>query len=1432
MKPKHLNFLNYHHFPQSVLLVGIITICLGTAPAANNIYWDGPGGTLWSTATSWNLNVDGTGADATVPSSSDIANFSTNTINSAQTINLNAPQSAAGLVFLGTNTATTTLQSSTTTTRALTLGTSGITVNSGAGAVTIGSSTNAVTITLAGAQSWTNNSANVFTETNAITNAGFLLTIAGTGNTTINGVLGGTGGLTKIDSGTLTFGGVNTFTGPLIVAAGTLSVDSITNAILSASTVTLGSTGATGTLHYKGTGSTTNPATRTFILATGGIGEFIVDSGNLLPTSGVISGGGSLTKSGSGTLNLSGANTYTGNTLISAGTLTLANNAALQNSVLDPSGAGTLAFSSGINTPTLGGLTSASNLTLASNVTGLTLNPGTGTTNTYSGNLGSATAGMTLTMSGSGTQILSGTNTFTGATTLTSGTLSVGASANLGNANLLVFNGGTLQITGTTLNSYAAGMIGTHAVTQTAAKAIKFDIADAANNFTISQNLTQSTGGLTKSGAGTLTLTGTGNTFTGLTTVSAGTLAYGVANALNTGAVTVNGGVLSLGNYSDSVGIVTLASGSITGTGALTSTGTFEMQSGTVSAILGGASIALNKTTAGTVTLSGANTYTGLTTVTEGTLAYGIDNALSSGAVTVNGGTLDISTFSDSVGAVTLTSGSITGTSGVLSGTGYTLNGSGTVSAILGGASALTANTGVSTLTGANTFSGATTVTSGALNIQNATALGTNAAGTTVSVGASLQLQGGITVANEALTLSGLGNYLGALRNISGNNTYGGLVTLGATTRITSDADSLILSNTGTITGATFSLTVYGAGNTTINSIIGTTSGTLDKYDAGTLTLTGANTYTGATTVNVGVLNIQNNTAMGTTAGGVTVTSGAALQIQGNITVGAEALTLSGTGISNDGALRNISGNNTYGGLLSGLAGATRINSDADTLTFSNPGSWTGSGADLTVGGAGNTTINSVIAPISGSTLTKDGSGTLTLTGANSYAGTTTVNAGVLNIQNATALGIVGYLGTSVAAGAALQIQNNITVTTETLTLNGDGINNDGALRNSSGDNVLQATVTLGSASRINSDAGTLTFNTAANSITGTNQNLTLGGVGSGTVGGTITTGTGTLTKDGAGTWTLSGLNTYTGLTTVSQGTLAYGVTNALSSGAVTVNGGTLDIKTYTDTVGVVTLTSGSITGTGTGALTGTSFVFNGTGSVTAILAGTGAVSKTGAGTTTTLSGTNTYTGATQVDAGTLIVNGSLAAGSAVTVGSSGTLKGSGIIHGGLTVSGTLSPGNSPGVLTTEGTTTLNSGSVFEWELDTAKSTPETNRGVAYDGFNTSAVDGNGAIFKIVLTGTQDFSDTFWDEARSWTDIFKNAAGTSDLAGWTGAFSPNLQFSYNNKTAAPTSGSFSMTGNTLNWNYTAVPEPTSALAGLLLGIGMLRRTRRQTGSRN
>src|SRR6185436_11626836 len=134
------------------------------------------------------------------------------------------------------------------------------------------------------------------------------------------------------------------------------------------------------------------------------------------------------------------------------------------------------------------------------------------------------------------------------------------------------------------------------------------------------------------------------------------------------------------------------------------------------------------------------------------------------------------------------------------------------------------------------------------------------------------------------------------------------------------------------------------------------------KDGTGTLTITAGGDYTGLTTVSAGVLNIQNATATGTTAGGVSVTAGAALEIQGTIAVGAEALTLNSTGISSGGALRNISG----------------TNSDSGTLTLT--GGITGTGLALTVGGSANTSITTVgINTSTAGTLTKDGTGTLTI---------------------------------------------------------------------------------------------------------------------------------------------------------------------------------------------------------------------------------------------------------------------------------------------------------------------------------------------------------------------------------------------------------------------------------------------------------------------
>jgi autotransporter-associated beta strand protein len=340
--------------------------------------------------------------------------------------------------------------------------------------------------------------------------------------------------------------------------------------------------------------------------------------------------------------------------------------------------------------------------------------------------------------------------------------------------------------------------------------------------------------------------------------------------------------------------------------------------------------------------------------------------------------------------------------------------------------------------------------------------------------------------------------------------------------------------------------------------------------------LTGANTYAGATTVSAGVLKISNASALGTVAGGTTVASGAALQINNQITTLAEPLTLNGTGVANDGALRSIPGPNTFAGPIT-LASASRINSDSGTLTLSNTIAATNLG--LTLGGAGNITASGIIGLGSGG-LTKDGSGLLVLSGANSFTGATTVSAGVLKIGNASALGTVAG-GTTVASGAALQIYNNITTLAEPLTLSGTGIANDGALRNIADTNTFSGPISLGAASRIACDSGTLTLNT----INGPTFGLTLGGAGSITANGIIGLGSGGLTKDGSGLLVLSGANTYTGATTVKAGLLrATSGTGLPTASNLILSGGILEgIGATTFTRNLGTTGTNTIQWTGTG---------------------------------------------------------------------------------------------------------------------------------------------------------------------------------------------------------------------------------------------------------
>jgi autotransporter-associated beta strand protein len=173
---------------------------------------------------------------------------------------------------------------------------------------------------------------------------------------------------------------------------------------------------------------------------------------------------GSFSKQGTGTLELGGANTFSGSTTVAAGTLTLTNGLALQNSALDTAASITGTSSAGLKTTvtalTLGGLSGNKNLSSVftttaggfSGVTGITLNPSTGSLD-YSGENSNGAGNMTLTKTGAGTQVLSGINTYSGSTTIEEGVLSLSGTGTLGTGDVIL-DGGTLNITGLTAGSY------------------------------------------------------------------------------------------------------------------------------------------------------------------------------------------------------------------------------------------------------------------------------------------------------------------------------------------------------------------------------------------------------------------------------------------------------------------------------------------------------------------------------------------------------------------------------------------------------------------------------------------------------------------------------------------------------------------------------------------------------------------------------------------------------------------------------------------------------------------------------------------------------------------------------------------------------------------------------------------------------------------
>jgi autotransporter-associated beta strand protein len=286
-----------------------------------------------------------------------------------------------------------------------------------------------------------------------------------------------------------------------------------------------------------------------------------------------------------------------------------------------------------------------------------------------------------------------------------------------------------------------------------------------------------------------------------------------------------------------------------------------------------------------------------------------------------------------------------------------------------------------------------TFVSEGSLRVLSNSALG-SASKTTVSSGASVELSGTGLSISEPFTVSGSGvDSSGAIRNLStvgaDTNSLTGLITLAAASEIQSDDGTLTfnVSAGNGFTGA-FGLTFDGAGNMTVEDPIATSTGTVTKSGAGTLTLSGTNTYSGLTSVSAGVVVVSSSSSLGATSTGTTITAGA-VNISGtNLSIG-EPFTVSGTGISSTGAIRNVStagaDTNSITGAVT-LAANTSIGSDDGTLTFdvvseSAFGATTGT-PTITFVGAGNVTVADPIAtPIS--TLTKSDAGTLMLSGAN-----------------------------------------------------------------------------------------------------------------------------------------------------------------------------------------------------------------------------------------------------------------------------------------------------------------------------------------------------------------------------------------------------------------------------------------------------------------
>ncbi|MEN6558708.1 MAG: autotransporter-associated beta strand repeat-containing protein [Thermoguttaceae bacterium] len=670
-----------------------------------------------------------------------------------------------------------------------------------------------------------------------------------------------------------------------------------------------------------------------------------------------------------------------------------------------------------------------------------------------------------------------------------------------------------------------------------------------------------------------------------------------------------------------------------------------------MSAVLAGSNTNFTKAGGGLLVLNCANTYTGTTTIGSGMLAMRVTNALggtATGSTVSSGGSLAIG--NSSVGgailneALTINGGGYNGAGALCTDIWSSYNFAGTVNSLvtLGSNSKIVCDTDGTH--GLNRTFG--------LSIGTVT---TGTAGYALTVGGAGQTTIGKVWGSGSLTKEGSGTLMitGLTSHTGGTTISEGTLQLGNGTTTATMAGNIVNNSNWVVSTGTANFSYTG-------QLSGT--GTLVKQGgAGMLRLGGttSNTYTGLTTVSSGILQVEKSTALGSTSGSTNVANGASIYLNMNGGTISENVNLAGSGYSGKGALRNVTGTNTWAGTtrLTDGTHSTWITCVDGRLTISgnivmdSVGYWSddygqlvfsdsGPGDEVVVTGniTGGTTAWSVSKTTGGTT-----GGTLTLAGNNSYLGSTEISRGVLRVQGGSAIPDASVVAFDRPSGVPAVL---IVAESEEV----------GSLVSSSVVSTCNGTVQI--------DAG---------------ANLTIGGDNCTTRSRNyfgLITGSGSLTKAGVGRQILGGDNSgFTGDTSITEGTLTASIPTALGTGNIKVDGSNAVLETGSSltTSGDVILSAGTIahacvgssgttTVTGSGTVAACNYTLK-KGVFGASLGGSGILTKTTSDTAALTCTSPGYAGKTVIDEGTLVItqDSSLGAAPDSVVSDQLTLDGGGL---------------------------------------------------------------------------------------------------------------------------------------------------------------------------